>query len=73
MSEIPTTARLTAAGWCKSSYSAANNECVEVARIFRRVGIRDSKSSGQRRFTVNARAFTTFINGLKDGPAPPVP
>ncbi|CAL9488305.1 DUF397 domain-containing protein [Streptomyces sp. enrichment culture] len=59
------------AGWYKSSYSAANNECIEVAHVVAQVGIRDSKASGQRGFTISARAFTQFIDGLKEIPDAP--
>ncbi|WP_217164740.1 DUF397 domain-containing protein [Streptomyces sp. AC512_CC834] len=54
------------AGWFKSSYSAANNECIEVAHTVAQVGIRDSKVSGRRGFTVSADAFALFVVGLKD-------
>ncbi|WP_307675312.1 DUF397 domain-containing protein [Streptomyces sp. V4I2] len=51
--------------WFKSSYSAADNKCVEVAHSLPRVGIRDSKASGQSGFTVSAAAFGSFVDGLK--------
>ena len=53
------------AGWYKSSYSAANNECIEVAHTVSQVGIRDSKVSGQPGFTVSTDAFALFVTGLK--------
>ncbi|XKK58874.1 DUF397 domain-containing protein [Streptomyces sp. ARC32] len=53
-------------GWYKSSYSAANNECIEVAHTVAQVGIRDSKVSGQRGFTVSTYAFALFVMGLND-------
>ncbi|WP_405614805.1 DUF397 domain-containing protein [Streptomyces sp. NBC_00076] len=65
MSETPATAQLTAGSWFKSSYSAADNECVEVACSLPRVGIRDSKISGQSGLIVSAAAFGWFVRGLK--------
>jgi hypothetical protein len=66
MSETPAIAQLTAGSWFKSSYSAADNECVEVARGLPRVGIRDSKVPGQTGFAVSAAAFGLFVDGLKE-------
>ncbi|MFG3131118.1 DUF397 domain-containing protein [Streptomyces tendae] len=51
--------------WLKSSYSAANNECVEVAHDVAHVNIRDSKAAGHCGLTVSADAFTLFVTGLK--------
>ncbi|MDO0914305.1 DUF397 domain-containing protein [Streptomyces sp. DT2A-34] len=67
MTDIATPlAKLPAATWFKSSYSGGEgNECVEVACVLTRVGIRDSKVSGQRGFTVSADAFAGFVEGLK--------
>ncbi|MFB7460822.1 DUF397 domain-containing protein [Streptomyces sp. NPDC056188] len=70
MNAAPTTERLVAANWLKSSYSAANNEYVEVAHAVTRVGIRDSKISARRELTVSTGAFAMFIEGLKDGITP---
>ncbi|MFC9464956.1 DUF397 domain-containing protein [Streptomyces coelicoflavus] len=52
------------AGWYRSSYSAANNECIEVARTVAQVGIRDSKVSAQCGFTISTDAFALFVAGL---------
>ncbi|WP_217242530.1 DUF397 domain-containing protein [Streptomyces sp. AC555_RSS877] len=60
-----------AGNWFKSSYSAADNECVEVAHCLPRVGIRDSKASGQKGFTVSAAAFRLLVGGLTRTPASP--
>ncbi|MFC0495216.1 DUF397 domain-containing protein [Streptomyces mutabilis] len=57
-----------AAGWYRSSHSAANNECVEISDTATGVGIRDSKAPGARQFTVGANAFTLFVMGLKGDP-----
>ncbi|MFE0282609.1 DUF397 domain-containing protein [Streptomyces olivaceus] len=54
-----------AAGWFKSSYSAANNECIEVAHMVAQVGIRDSKLSRRSGFTISDHAFAQFVAGLK--------
>ncbi|MGY0067889.1 DUF397 domain-containing protein [Streptomyces sp. QTS137] len=62
---MPTLTRLRAADWFKSSYSAADNECVEVAHAFDRVGIRDSKVLALEGFVVAVRTFTKFVDGLK--------
>ncbi|MFF9486850.1 DUF397 domain-containing protein [Streptomyces sp. NPDC014676] len=69
MNEAPTADHFATADWYKSSYSAADNECVEVAHTLRGIGIRDSKGSGQHGFAVSPGAFATFVNGLKDSPS----
>ncbi|MEF9904408.1 MULTISPECIES: DUF397 domain-containing protein [Streptomyces] len=66
MNERATTAQLGAAPWFKSSFSAADNECVEVAHTRTQVGIRDSKVTTHDGFVVGTDAFTGFIDGLKD-------
>ncbi|MFH9982847.1 DUF397 domain-containing protein [Streptomyces sp. NPDC017179] len=70
MNVVPTTEPLVAANWLKSSYSAANNECVEVAHAVTRVGIRDSKNIARRELTISADAFAIFIESLKDDVTP---
>ncbi|MFD4346273.1 DUF397 domain-containing protein [Streptomyces coelicoflavus] len=71
MNERPPTLYLITARWHKSSYSAANNECVEVAHAAAHVTIRDTKTSGQSGLTVSADAFALFVTGLKDVPGAP--
>lgn len=66
MNETPTADRRATGGWFKSSYSAAENECVEIAHIVARVRVRDSKVLGRGGFIVSTGAFVTFIDGLKD-------
>ncbi|MGV9509550.1 DUF397 domain-containing protein [Streptomyces tendae] len=66
MNERQPTPDLVTARWHKSSYSAANNECVEVAQDAAHVNIRDSKASGRRGLTVSTDAFALFVTGLKD-------
>jgi hypothetical protein len=46
--------------WLKSSYSAPNGDCVEVGR---RIGIRDSKSTGH--LPVTASAWSAFLAAVK--------
>ncbi|MEU1045826.1 DUF397 domain-containing protein [Streptomyces sp. NPDC005897] len=65
MNERQPTPYLVTARWHKSSYSAANNECIEVAHNAAHVNIRDSKASGRRGLTVSADAFALFVTGLK--------
>lgn len=65
MSNAPTTERLAAAAWFKSSYSAADNECVEVAHLEPWVGVRDAKAPGRGVLTIGADVFAAFINGMK--------
>ncbi|MEU3147318.1 MULTISPECIES: DUF397 domain-containing protein [unclassified Streptomyces] len=67
---MPTLTRLRAVDWFKSSYSPADNECVEVAHAFDRVGIRDSKVPALEGFVVSTDAFTGFIDGLRNSVTP---
>ncbi|MET9197482.1 DUF397 domain-containing protein [Streptomyces olivaceus] len=60
-----------ATDWFKSSYSAANNECIEIAHALRQVGIRDSKLSSRSGFTISDHAFAQFVAGLKETPDAP--
>ncbi|GHH87080.1 DUF397 domain-containing protein [Streptomyces capitiformicae] len=66
MNETQITDRLAATDWFKSSYSAADNECVEVSHAAQRVGIRDSKAIDRRGFTVGSDAFAAFVASLKN-------
>lgn len=66
MNETPITDRLAAADWFKSSYSAADNECVEVSHEAQRVGIRDAKAISRRGFTVGSDAFAAFVASLEN-------
>ncbi|GAA2949591.1 DUF397 domain-containing protein [Streptomyces enissocaesilis] len=69
MNKAPTAAQLAAAGWFKSSYSAADNECVEIAHARSWVGVRDSKATQGTVLAVTAAAFAAFLGGVKgDGP-----
>ncbi|WP_028810877.1 DUF397 domain-containing protein [Streptomyces flavidovirens] len=65
MSKAPTAAQLAAARWFKSSYSAADNECVEIAHARSWVGVRDSKITQGPVLAVTAAAFAAFLGGVK--------
>ncbi|MFD4528081.1 DUF397 domain-containing protein [Streptomyces sp. NPDC058470] len=65
MNEAQTAAQPPIAGWFKSSYSAVDNECVEIANAQRWVGVRDSKAPGRGALTVGADAFAAFVGGVK--------
>jgi hypothetical protein len=65
MSEAPTVARLAAAEWFRSSYSAVNNECVEMAYIEPLIGIRDSKDPARGVLTIESNAFSLFLSSIK--------
>ncbi|TQE38944.1 DUF397 domain-containing protein [Streptomyces ipomoeae] len=68
MSEAPTAAQLATAGWFRSSYSAVNNECVEVAYTAPLVRIRDSKSLPQGSLAIGTSAFHLFVSSVKNSP-----
>lgn len=67
MTTAPTAAQLAAAGWIKSSYSAANNECVEIADARSWVAVRDSKDLALPHFAVTAPAFAAFTTAVAAG------
>ncbi|MFB7763646.1 DUF397 domain-containing protein [Streptomyces xiamenensis] len=60
----PAAPDLADAFWRKSSHSAANNDCVEVARASDRIAIRDSKEPGRAVVTVPTASFAALLNGL---------
>ncbi|MFD3890428.1 DUF397 domain-containing protein [Streptomyces microflavus] len=66
-SSTPTNAELAAATWRTSSYSAANNECVEVAMAERWVGLRDSTRPHAATLAVPAGSFTAMVNAVRTG------
>ncbi|MER6087308.1 DUF397 domain-containing protein [Streptomyces bluensis] len=66
MTDAPTTIQFSSAVWLKSSYSAANNECVEVAfHNSRLASIRDSKAPQRGALTMPRNAFAAFIERVK--------
>ncbi|WP_447039266.1 DUF397 domain-containing protein [Streptomyces sp. DSM 118878] len=55
-----------AAAWFKSSYSGGEgNECVEIAHIQSRVGVRDSKDPRRNALAISTEAFAAFVDGVK--------
>ena len=51
--------------WRTSSYSGANNECVEVADTGHGQLVRDSKVPGGPTLRLSRGAWTAFLGGLK--------
>ncbi|WP_406740236.1 DUF397 domain-containing protein [Streptomyces atratus] len=66
MNNTPSDAQFPAMSWIKSSYSAADNECVEVALARPLVGVRDSKAMQGPELALTANAFAAFLDGVKD-------
>lgn len=48
--------------WRKSSFSGNSTNCIEIAHLDRRVGVRDSKSPGPT-LTFTRTTFTAFVLG----------
>ncbi len=56
------------ATWCKSSYSARGNDCVEVAHLDDDlVGVRDSKHSAGPALIFAPAEWDAFTAGIADG------
>jgi Domain of unknown function (DUF397) len=52
--------------WKKSSYSAANGNCVEVARLGTGyIGVRDSKNTALPAVGFSPASWRTFISDMK--------
>lgn len=70
----PSSARLAAAKWFKSSYSGGEgNECLEAASLSSSVAVRDSKQLQGPVLTFSIATFAAFVNATKarrgtDGP-----
>ncbi|MGW5349502.1 DUF397 domain-containing protein [Streptomyces sp. NPDC004031] len=63
----PSLAELAAAPYRKSSYSGANNECVEIATLDQWVGVRDSKDPDGPKLCFTAANFAIFLADLRTG------
>lgn len=50
--------------WRKSSYSAANGGCVEVAHTPREVRVRDTKDRTGGTLTLGAREWQAFLRSV---------
>ncbi|BDU02495.1 MULTISPECIES: DUF397 domain-containing protein [Nocardia] len=65
------TADLSGARWFKSSYSASNGQCVEIAHLTNgTVGMRDSKNPTGPTLTFTPTAWDTFLSATKSGHFP---
>ncbi|MEV6231604.1 DUF397 domain-containing protein [Saccharopolyspora shandongensis] len=53
--------------WRKSSYSANNGDCVEVALGIAAVGARDSKDSGGPELWFRGASWGSFVAAVKGG------
>ena len=53
--------------WRKSSYTAPDNNCVELAVSETETAMRDSKDPDGGAFVVSARAWIKFITYTKSG------
>ncbi|MFI6300026.1 DUF397 domain-containing protein [Nonomuraea sp. NPDC050790] len=57
--------------WFKSSYSATNGACVEVAGLpGGRVGVRDTKNRSGGTLAVSLDAWRDFVEAVKSGDLP---
>ncbi|WP_454198400.1 DUF397 domain-containing protein [Nocardia sp. Marseille-Q1738] len=62
------TVDLSGASWFKSSFSASNGQCVEVAHLDGgTVGVRDSKNPTRTALVFTPGDWDAFLAGAKDG------
>jgi hypothetical protein len=55
-------------GWFKSSYSGGGQgECLEAARGYAGVPVRDSKAVGGPALVFSAQRWASFVTAVKDG------
>ncbi|MER7038584.1 DUF397 domain-containing protein [Streptomyces microflavus] len=58
----------TLTGWFKSSYSGGSQgECLEVARGYATVPVRDSKAADGPALTFSPQGWTRFVTAVKHG------
>ncbi|MEV4877152.1 DUF397 domain-containing protein [Streptomyces cyaneofuscatus] len=58
----------TLTGWFKSSYSGGSNgECLEVARGYATVPVRDSKAADGPALMFSTRDWSRFVTAVKHG------
>ncbi|NJQ08211.1 DUF397 domain-containing protein [Streptomyces lonarensis] len=53
--------------WWRSSYTASNGNCVEVARVPAAVAVRDSKRPGDAVAFVSRSAWVGFVAAVAEG------
>ncbi len=53
--------------WRKSTLSAMNGNCVEVKRLGKNIGVRDSKNTGGPALTLTPQAWENFLRNAKRG------
>jgi hypothetical protein len=58
---------LTSARWRTSTYTAANEACVEVAPVPHTIAVRDSKNRTGAVLSFGEHAWSTFVGTIKAG------
>ncbi|WP_018685678.1 DUF397 domain-containing protein [Actinokineospora enzanensis] len=53
--------------WRVSSFSAPNNDCVEIGHTREQTLVRDTKNRAGGRLILDGRTFTTFVRSVKAG------